>query len=252
MTFFVYKHTNKINGKAYIGWTSLTLEKRFKTHLSQAKSGSCYAFHRALRKYNIDNWLSETLGEYFSKAEAKKAEIDLIKEHGTFVTENGYNMTKGGDGSVDHIKTFETLKNNRGDKHCHAKLTQEQVFNVKERFLSGLTQTELSEQFNVTQSTISRILTGRTYIDCKLSDDAESEIKKLLFERSIHKHKFVKLSTRLKVSLNRRGSNNGMFNKRGVCSPNFGSKRSEQSKQLMREKALLRELNKRIKKEQQI
>lgn len=58
MTFFVYKHTNKINGKAYIGWTSFSLEKRLKTHLSQAKSGSSYAFHRALRKYNIDNWTS--------------------------------------------------------------------------------------------------------------------------------------------------------------------------------------------------
>lgn len=55
-TYIIYKHTNTVTGKSYIGLTKYSIERRFKQHLYD--SGKCRngklpqsAFPRALRKY---------------------------------------------------------------------------------------------------------------------------------------------------------------------------------------------------------
>ena len=54
MKYLIYKHTNKINGKSYIGQTSRSINERLNEHL---KSDS--VFGKALRKYGIENFQSE-------------------------------------------------------------------------------------------------------------------------------------------------------------------------------------------------
>ena len=98
----VYKHTNHVNGKAYIGWTSLTIEERWKNHLDAVKHGSMTLFHRALRKHGSDQWRHEVLEVLQTNEEAKIAEVRLITEHKTYAFDHesiGYNMTRGGDGT---------------------------------------------------------------------------------------------------------------------------------------------------------
>ena len=60
----IYKFTNKINGKSYIG-QSQDLETRYKTHLRNfnKESASMYngLFYRAIRKYGIENFNYEIL-----------------------------------------------------------------------------------------------------------------------------------------------------------------------------------------------
>lgn len=96
----IYKITNKINGKAYIG-KSTDIEYRWKQHLLNInKQNFQYALTCALRKYGKDNFEWEIV-ERCSENELDDKEIFYIKKFDTFVGDGygwGYNMTRGGDG----------------------------------------------------------------------------------------------------------------------------------------------------------
>ena len=87
----IYKITNKINNKAYIG-QSIDIEHRWKTHIS--RHSTCSAIHKAIEKYGTDNFIFEVLEECKQK-ELNDKEIYWIKYYNTF--EDGYNLTRGGD-----------------------------------------------------------------------------------------------------------------------------------------------------------
>lgn len=90
----IYKATNTLNNKAYIGLTN-DLEFRKWTHFNDAEGDSDQVFHRAIRKYgeNIFTW--EVLAECNTREEAGELEVKLIEKHGTFNA--GYNSTTGGE-----------------------------------------------------------------------------------------------------------------------------------------------------------
>ena len=58
---YIYKVTNLINGKIYIGQTCYSIEKRIKQHISEANRGniSNSLFHKAILKYGIENFTFE-------------------------------------------------------------------------------------------------------------------------------------------------------------------------------------------------
>ena len=92
---YIYKITNLINNKSYIGQTAQTIEKRWKEH--QRNKNYPYFQHlllyKALNKYGLENFTIENIieidDEYLNEEEIKW--ITYYKSY-----ENGYNMTKGG------------------------------------------------------------------------------------------------------------------------------------------------------------
>jgi len=92
----IYKATNKINGKMYIGKSSLTLEERKKKHWKKSKSSQAH-FHNALRKYGLDGFNWEVLCEC-SAEEVNNKETSYIAEYCSNDHSIGYNSTIGGDG----------------------------------------------------------------------------------------------------------------------------------------------------------
>lgn len=92
--YYVYKHT--LNGKNYIGFTGLNLEKRLKKHMNNSKNGIDTHFYRAIRKYGVEEIKSEVLYETDSFNEALEMERYFISKYDSY--KNGYNMTNGGDG----------------------------------------------------------------------------------------------------------------------------------------------------------
>ena len=86
------------SGKAYLGITNHTPEKRWEGHLYSAVKNSKLAIHCAIRKYGWDNFKKEILVEG-SFAYVKELEVKAIALFNTFAP-NGYNLTKGGDGVV--------------------------------------------------------------------------------------------------------------------------------------------------------
>lgn len=93
--FSVYKITNKINNKCYIG-SSIRPEKRWKQHKNCAFNPNSnnynYPLYQAFRKYGLDNFLFEILNDDFSSIEEMEnyEQQAIIKYKGY---ENGYNQT---------------------------------------------------------------------------------------------------------------------------------------------------------------
>ena len=93
-TYYIYKATNTINGKSYIGQT-VDLCSRMWQHLRCYDKEDC-AFHRAIRKFGDKCFEWEVLDECTSKEEAVRLEKHYIEVYGTY--RDGYNENKGGAG----------------------------------------------------------------------------------------------------------------------------------------------------------
>lgn len=97
---FIYKITNQINGKIYIGKTHLTIEDRWKEHVRDSKRerNKDKPLYRAFNKYGIENFIIEQVEETEPQL-ANEREIYWIEQYNTFLGE-GYNATRGGEGSL--------------------------------------------------------------------------------------------------------------------------------------------------------
>mgnify|MGYP006339067933 CR=1 FL=1 len=95
---FIYKITNDVNGKVYIGKTLRSVEKRWKEHIQDSKREHTESrpLYRAMNKYGIEHFHIETLEECVDEI-AEEREVFWIKEYNSFGS-NGYNATVGGDG----------------------------------------------------------------------------------------------------------------------------------------------------------
>lgn len=93
MSMIVYKITNKINGKSYIGQTTESLSKRWARH---CRSGShCTALKNAIKKYGKENFKIEIIFKTNLVDELNKNESHFINYFNSLVP-NGYNMNTGG------------------------------------------------------------------------------------------------------------------------------------------------------------
>ncbi|EHT1484387.1 GIY-YIG nuclease family protein [Salmonella enterica] len=101
----VYKITNLINQKAYIGITTRDPIDRWWEHCNSAQNGSEYFVHQAIRKYGEESFSVQVLVQTWSPENLKELEIQLIKDHSTHMSEKGYNKTWGGDGATFIGKT---------------------------------------------------------------------------------------------------------------------------------------------------
>lgn len=92
----VYKATNKINNKVYIGITTKTLEHRKRIHIRDSKTKDTY-FYRALRKYGENNFEWEIIDSAETMEELEELERYYINLYDSFNNKKkGYNSTSGG------------------------------------------------------------------------------------------------------------------------------------------------------------
>lgn len=107
---YIYKITNKINNKIYIGLTSKTPEARWQQHIKTSRSPSSKdyneLFKKAIRKYGPDNFIIETIDETEDFEELKEKEKYYIKKYNSFAFAEGgwgYNSTLSGDGALGYV-----------------------------------------------------------------------------------------------------------------------------------------------------
>lgn len=98
MEKYIYKITNKINGKSYIGQTT-NYRRRFREHkkLGYGKEENKYLYN-AIKKYGLENFTFEVIENKTSNYNEK--EKYWIKYYHTWVEDPecwGYNRTPGGD-----------------------------------------------------------------------------------------------------------------------------------------------------------
>ena len=124
----IYKATNKINGKCYIGKTIYTVDFRKKGHEKMSLKPN-HLFHYALRKYGIDNFEWEVIAYANVQDQLNFLEEYYISVYHSYVKDpncNGYNMTPGGDGGC-------TCAGKPKSEEHKAKLRQPRTEEVKKK-----------------------------------------------------------------------------------------------------------------------
>lgn len=162
----IYLINNKINNHKYVGQAKnikLRIYEHLRSSFNPSRSDYGYPVHAAIRKYGIDNFDLQIL-EYCAVPQLNSREQYWIKYFNC--KENGYNQTEGGYQSIRFIK-----------------LTEQDVYMIKHLLAENkLTNKELAQQFNVSQSVIQRINTGRMWFD----SDMGYPIRKKPIDRTYH------------------------------------------------------------------
>lgn len=155
MSCGIYKITNLINQKAYIG-QSINILVRWRRHKTEMNNlDNSYPLYRAMRKYGLNNF-SFTILEECPKEELNERERYWIKTYDTYY--NGYNLTSGGQtggGSIslqpnDVLEIIDLLKK------------------------TDLGNQEIAKEYNVSENTICGINTGYYWYQ----DDMDYPIRK--------------------------------------------------------------------------
>ena len=107
----IYKITNLINNKVYIGETIRSLDSRWREHKHEALKeghGYNYPIHLAIRKYGLDNFKIETL-ETCSDDIRFERESYYIKLYSSHLHSKGYNIVLNGSGAI--LYSSEDIQN---------------------------------------------------------------------------------------------------------------------------------------------
>lgn len=196
----VYKITNHINNKVYIGYTS-NLKYRWWKHKNIAKNkpkGKYFYIHKSINKHGVENFSIEIIEEYLSEKDAKEREIFWIAYYNSNNNKFGMNLTSGGEGVRGLSRSGEkgsfygkkhtdaTKKNmsdsrkgkcfltkehkerqserSKGSKNPTAKLNKELVINIVYDYLNGNhTDAELAKKYGIGKTAISDIFRKKSW-----------------------------------------------------------------------------------------
>lgn len=145
----IYKWTNKINNKSYIG-QSINIEQRRRQHISTSyypKSNTYNTiFHQAIRKYGVDNFTFEIIC-ICNIEELDVLESFYIKKFNTLAP-NGYNMTEGGENA----------------RSCNSFFSEDDVKNIINELRNTDDKAEIiADRWNCSASLIKKICYGEEY-----------------------------------------------------------------------------------------
>jgi group I intron endonuclease len=91
---YIYKFTNKTNGKVYIGRTD-DFNRRMAEHRAMVKGGRGHSLYDAIRKYGWDTFSIEIIDQAETFIEIMAKELEYIVKHDSVRT--GYNSTENTD-----------------------------------------------------------------------------------------------------------------------------------------------------------
>lgn len=152
----IYKITNLINNKVYIGLTTTSLNKRWNAHIRDAKKDPRHLYC-SMRKYGIDNFKIEQLDTATSFQELGILERKYVKIYDSQNPEKGYNLSAGGEA-------------NQLDANPRATLTIEDVVRIREIYSEceiGCKQCWEIYKDRISYSAFKKIWTGNTWKNIK-------------------------------------------------------------------------------------
>ncbi len=115
----IYKITNTINLKLYMGLTTVSLKERWSGHRAAANNGTNRHLYNSMRYYGIDKFKIEEIDQAKTLQELGEKERYYIKLYETQNPDKGYNLTAGGE-------------RNQYDANPRARLSLDEVIQVRE------------------------------------------------------------------------------------------------------------------------
>jgi len=177
----IYKATNIINGKVYIGQTVKALEKRISGHYSNARKNTTPGsyFFKAIRKHGEGAFKWDVIDEADNPDELNQKEIYWISHYNSN-GKGGYNLTDGGEGVRGYKVTEEGVERRRkvlkemwknghgknfpkGEDAVAAKFTDLQIRRIGELLMRGEKPSVISKEYNIHTSSISSIRIGKVW-----------------------------------------------------------------------------------------
>lgn len=127
--YIVYIHTNKIDGKRYVGITRQAPNRRW-------RNGNGYYlnehFSRAIHRDGWDNFTHEIVFTGISKNEACKKEKELIAFYKTNDAMYGYNKSTGGEKPCQGAKLSENTRKKMSEAKIGRKMSEESCRKISE------------------------------------------------------------------------------------------------------------------------
>lgn len=164
---FIYKITNKVNNKVYIGQTKYSAEVRFREHLWDFKSKKVKhrALYSAMEKYGTSNFECDTIG-VFPIHMLEEKEVYYIRKYKSFKREYGYNMTLGGKGArtftMDHRKVIKMFRDDHLDMTLISKLLEVDTGTIRRILRDNLTAGEIKKIMYFNRS----LILGKKIVMC--------------------------------------------------------------------------------------
>jgi group I intron endonuclease len=180
----VYKITNMLDGKFYIGSTN-NLIKRYYTHIHDIRSGknTCVKLIRAANKHGEENFKFEIVCECpcDKTLEIEQKYIDSLNPHYNIAKIAGSNLgikrteevkfkkstsqKKNWKDETYRHKHLENLSRNwkTGSNHNMAKLTEDQVIEIKKQLVNNFLPKQVSENLKVSYYSVKDIHRGKTW-----------------------------------------------------------------------------------------
>lgn len=211
--FYIYKITNLINKKIYIGKT-YNIKVRFNAHKAAARRSNKNDYsliHRALNKYGFENFQIESLAEYSAEEDALQAEKEFIKKYNSMNRDAGYNLTEGCDGSSGFKFTEEQKRSLNQEKKLtyigennpfYGKNHSEESLKIIsqkaiERNMSGENNPFYGKQHS--EESLRKII--KNHYD-KKKFFSEEEIQKLIYKKKVLKMTYIDIGKEYNVSWN--------------------------------------------------
>jgi group I intron endonuclease len=169
--YTIYRATNTINGKIYIGFDS-NWPKRKSRHINAATDsknrGYNDAFHKALRKYTHESFEWDVIYQSVDSIHCLNVmEKHFIIEHNSYINainSNGYNMTLGGEGTLGYKRT-EEIKKKISDinKNRAIRGKKFKVWNEKLGILDGNSIAEFCRIYKLECGQLAKLIRGDVF-----------------------------------------------------------------------------------------
>lgn len=153
MVFYIYKYTNLINNKKYIGQTN-NIDRRIREHKSNSFNPKSVNYnnkiHQAIRKYGYDNFkieILEIINDVDNYDLVNEREQYWIKKEKSLLNQCGYNVLEGG-------------------KNCwRSFLSLDDIKKIKNMIRSEIPYSEIQQYYPISKTFISDINSGKYFFD---------------------------------------------------------------------------------------
>ena len=194
----IYKITNKINGKVYIGQTIHSLQHRWREHCYS--SSGCLGIRSAIEKYGKENFIVEQIDVACDRDELDLKEQYWIEFYNC-ISPNGYNLKSGGKHTILSEESRKKLSEKLKGKNVGKKRTEEWKQHLRE-LNTGRKHTEESrKKMSEAQSGEKHHMFGKHHSE-------ESRRKMSESRRGGKNHNFgkkISLESRKKMSESKKG-----------------------------------------------